>query len=111
MSEETQAADPEVQPEVQPEMPSLIKRVSRFTLAAIQHQIRGNPTCTQEEVDERFAICEQCPRLRTKRGRTFCGHMGCGCNVTKSSNTYMNKLAWADQECPENPPKWLKIDK
>jgi hypothetical protein len=32
--------------------------------------------------------------------------MMCGCNVN-NKKIFMNKLAWADQECPDK--KWLKV--
>lgn len=85
-----------------PVPPSFAVRVANFTKAAIAHQLAGNPTCTQEQIDERLAVCQTCELFRrdTKRPEIgICTHKDCGCNVSRE-NVYLNKLAWADQECP-----------
>lgn len=90
----------------------LLDKVKNFSVSAIGHALKGNPTCTQEQIDERLAICLQCKRYRPHIDRngnkTEVGYCEiCGCNVNKAQK-YMNKLAWADQKCPEG--KWDKIE-
>ena len=85
--------------------PTIVRRLSNFTVAAIGHYLKGSPTCSQEQIDERLAICKQCPLFNGK----ICTHEKCGCNV-KDTRGYLNKLAWADQQCPLDPPKWTRVD-
>jgi hypothetical protein len=75
----------------------------KFGIAAISHALKGNPTCTQEEINHRLSICKQC--------KHFTGNhcLKCGCNCGNNPKKYLNKLAWADQECPIK--KWCKIDR
>ena len=91
------------------EMPSLPARISHFTIAVLKHALNGNPTCTQEEVDRRFEICQKCHFLRQKKGKYYCGNLGCGCNVGRERKKYLNKLGWSDQECPDG--RWKREDK
>jgi hypothetical protein len=78
-------------------MPSTARKVFTFTIAVIAHAARGNPTCTQEQIDQRLGICRACGDFT---GRA-CRHCGCNCG---SGRRYLNKLAWADQHCPSD--KW-----
>jgi hypothetical protein len=57
--------------------------------------LNGSPTCSQEEIDRRLAICKQC----TYFTGDSCAHKRCGCNIN-DQQIYLNKLAWADQKCP-----------
>ena len=82
--------------------PSFSKRLKKFTLDAIKHIGKGMPTCTQEEIDERLAICGECKWFK---GGTC---LKCGCACTKNKK-FLNKLAWADQKCPIG--KWGEIEK
>ena len=81
--------------------PSLIKQAKKFSVDAIKHAVKGNPTCTQEQINERLKICESCKWFRSNR----CMKCGCACNKNKK---YLNKLAWADQSCPVG--KWGPIE-
>ncbi len=50
--------------------------------------------------EQRLYICDDCPlRINNK-----CSKCGCNCNNNKK---FLNKLAWADQECPIG--KWGKV--
>ena len=82
---------------------SPVLRTMRFTKEAIAHLLNGSPTCTQQQLDERFAVCQACKWFR---GNT-CNHQKCGCNVN-GAQKYLNKLAWAEQECPDG--RWKAID-
>ena len=56
--------------------------------------------CTQEQIQARMAICEQCEYYKDNACSL------CGCRVVREAN-YMNKLAHKDQKCPID--KWGKI--
>ena len=60
----------------------------------------GAPTCTQEQIDDRLAICNSCERFNG----SVCSL--CGCPVNREQR-FRNKLAWADQRCPLG--KWPAI--
>tara|TARA_Y100000004_G_C8790652_1_gene359087 strand:- start:26 stop:289 length:264 start_codon:yes stop_codon:yes gene_type:complete len=77
-------------------------RIWKFSIAAIKHACRGMPTCTQEQINERLKICKSCPHF-TGNG---CAKCGCNCG---GKPKFLNKLAWADQECPIG--KWERLDK
>ena len=73
--------------------PARVRQIFNFTKAAIAHALRGSPTCSQLQIDERLAVCLECEDFTGRH----CRHCGCKCSdVVK----YLNKLAWADQECP-----------
>lgn len=94
---------------VAPPLPPLHKRLANFAVAAIGHALAGLPTCTQEEIDERLAICHQCELYLPDRDNPtigHCTHPDCGCSITNLQG-FVKKLAWADQSCPLG--KWLKI--
>ena len=76
---------------------------SNFASAQITHFRNGRPKCTQEQIDERLAICKDCPFFKNNK----CTKCGCHCNSNPSS--WKNKLAMADATCPLNPPKWQAI--
>jgi len=82
--------------------PSLSKKLKAFTVNAIKHVAKGMPTCTQEEIDQRLDICRGCKWFK---GGTC---LKCGCACVKNKK-FLNKLAWADQECPIG--KWGKVEK
>jgi len=92
---------------VPPAPPPLVQRLKNFSVAAISHVTAGHPTCTQEQVDERYAICRECP-LFINHGnmKGICSHSSCGCNITNTL-VFLNKLGWADQSCPIG--KWGPI--
>jgi hypothetical protein len=94
-----------------PGPPNLARKLYNFSVASIGHFIRGNPTCTQEEIDERLTVCKGCELYRpsmVNEDTGICTHSTCGCNIN-SDVVYLNKLAWADQECPLK--KWCKIER
>jgi hypothetical protein len=89
--------------------PNLLRKIGNFSHALGGHLYKGMPTVSQSELDERLKICQECPLLR-KEGLVggVCTHENCGCNI-KDEVTFLNKIAWADQECPIG--KWGKIEK
>lgn len=80
-------------------------RIKTFLKSLAFHVWAGFPKATQQEIDTRFAICQDgCEFYNKNEG--IC--MMCGCNVNRKK-IFMNKLAWADQSCPVN--KWTKIER
>lgn len=66
-----------------PQRPNPIQRTANFAKAATQHLIHGHPKCSQEEIQERFKICQanECGFFQEKDDRGFCTHKQCGCNL------------------------------
>ena len=62
----------------------------------------GFPKANQNEIWHRYSICTRCEHFDDKE--SVCNM--CGCNITHKKQ-FLNKLAWADQECPDK--KWSKI--
>ena len=89
--------------------PSLTRRVSNFAIAASNHALAGNPTVGIEVVKERLAICKTCELFKPNDNKVggICTHSSCGCSIQDNLD-YLNKLAWADQECPLK--KWGKVE-
>jgi hypothetical protein len=55
------------------------------------------PRCTDEQIAERFAICQGCELL----SGGACSK--CGCPVVREAK-YISKLSWANESCPVG--KW-----
>lgn len=79
------------------EQPSLMIRGWNFAAAMARWTLAGMPRRTQNEIDERLAICQACPFLQNDH----CTKCGCAC---VESNRLMNKLSLATEKCPEG--KW-----
>lgn len=91
-----------------PEIP-LYRRLANFSLAAIQHVASGLPTCSQAEIDARYAVCRGCDLYRPNANNPDigrCMHEACGCTISSEAG-YVRKLAWRDQACPLD--KWPKL--
>lgn len=78
-------------PEVNAELPSLASRVWNFAGAMTHWAASGFPTRSQEQIEERMAICQACPLLQNN----VC--QKCGCSV----DGLINKLAVATEACPD----------
>ncbi|MES2789511.1 MAG: hypothetical protein V4719_07810 [Planctomycetota bacterium] len=65
----------------------------RFIAALTRHAADGLRKCSQEQVNERLAICQNCPEFAGDR----CGECGCHCNERR---VFLNKLAWHSEVCP-----------
>jgi len=100
---------PAVEPKPELKPPSLLQRIINFTAAATQHAIAGNPVVTEEVLQERLKICQGCELFKRNQNEVggVCTHENCGCNI-KDNLTYLNKIAWADQQCPIG--KWGKSE-
>lgn len=82
----------------------LYNKIIRFLKALFWHIYSGSPKSTQDQIDFRMNICEQCDMFDAKNNQCLI----CGCNLSRKK-IFMNKLAWADQSCPIG--KWSKYDK
>lgn len=79
-----------------------LTRVKTFIKSLAFHVYAGFPKCSQEQILNRYDICTNCDMFNAKDNQCLM----CGCNITKKK-VFLNKLAWADQECPLK--KWSKI--
>jgi hypothetical protein len=78
-------------------------KVSVFLKSLLFHIGAGFPRSTQKQIDLRYNICMGCDRFNKKDNEC----MECGCSINQKK-IFMNKLAWADQECPLK--KWMKLN-
>jgi hypothetical protein len=74
-----------------------------FLKSLFWHISRGLPKSTQKTIDTRYSICLECNSYDMLNKQC----LECGCNISNKS-IFLNKLAWADQQCPLN--KWNKLD-
>lgn len=79
----------------------MLNKLKNFIKSLFWHIGRGMPKCSKKEIYQRFMICQQCDQYNLHDQEC----MVCGCSVN-NRNIFMNKLAWADQECPLM--KWRK---
>lgn len=77
-------------------------KIRNFIKSLWFHIYSGFPKSTQEEINNRYKICIVCEKFNDKKQE--CGV--CGCAISKKK-IFMNKLAWADQECPLQ--KWTRV--
>lgn len=92
------------------QMPSLATRVANFIPALASHVAGGMQTVPNSIKDERYALCRSCPLFKLfneETGDGACTHGRCGCNVHPGDG-FLNKINWADQECPIG--KWGKYE-
>ena len=81
--------------------PSAAQKVANFAGAAARHLEAGRPQATDEQVAERFAICQGCELYQAKSEvEGVCNHRSCGCKLKQVGVTGLNQLRWADQFCP-----------
>lgn len=77
-------------------------RIKTFVKSLLFHICAGFPKSSKEQILFRYSICQQCDMFNQKDSQCLV----CGCNINKKK-VFLNKLAWADQECPIG--KWNKI--
>lgn len=78
-----------------------LTKVKTFIKSILFHIWAGFPKSTEEQINYRYNICLSCDSF--DRDHEEC--MECGCNIN-NKKIFMNKLAWADQQCPIG--KWNK---
>jgi hypothetical protein len=77
-------------------------RIRHFFQALIKHAKDWFRKCSQKEIRQRLAICEQCEHF----SGTACVQCGCPVNLEKR---FRNKLAWRSESCPLG--KWPVLAK
>lgn len=80
---------------------SLLK-IKTFLKSLLWHIYNGFPKSGDTIIQYRYAICLDCEKYNNKDKECNV----CGCNIN-NKNIFLNKLAWADQECPLG--KWKKL--
>lgn len=90
---------------MQSEKPCQLERFKNFSRALAGHVASGAKRVSLEVIQERWSKCESCPLNKNN----ICTHADCGCNIAPI-DTFLNKLAWADQKCPLNPPLWEAVE-
>lgn len=83
-------------------MTTFFIRVCTFVKSLYFHIAMGLPKSTQEQINTRHAICVSCEHFNRTKSECYI----CGCNIS-TKKQFLNKLAWADQECPVG--KWNKL--
>ena len=74
-------------------LPPLLIRGLNFAAAMARWAGSGFPIRSQQQIDERLAICQACPNLQ----QNHCSLCGCAC---VENQQLMNKLAIATEKCP-----------
>lgn len=77
-------------------------KVVNFIRSLFLHTYHGFPKANKKQIDNRYQICLSCDQYDKNNEQCLV----CGCNINNKA-IFMNKLAWADQECPLK--KWTKI--
>lgn len=80
----------------------LLIKLKTFIKSLFWHLQRGSPKSTQSVIDYRYGICMSCDKFDKNNSQCLI----CGCNIN-NKKIFLNKLAWADQQCPIN--KWSRI--
>lgn len=77
-------------------------RLKTFLKSLLFHVQAGLPKSSKAQIQERYSICIACEKYNKERSECTV----CGCAISNKS-IFLNKLAWADQECPIG--KWKKL--
>jgi hypothetical protein len=88
--DETHAAYPRA-------MPSLAQKAANVARSATRHVAAGMPQATDDQVAERYTICQGCEHFDGRACRQ------CGCPVVRERK-FLSKLSWAGESCPVG--KW-----
>lgn len=80
----------------------MFRKFQTFIKSLFWHIAKGLPKSGKTNILARYKICVECSEYNNTD--KICNQ--CGCNIS-DKNIFMNKLAWADQECPLG--KWKKI--
>lgn len=86
--------------------PNLVQQARTLGKAALKWERAGRPVRTPEQIRELFEKhCRPCEFFEPHRSRKDRGRcLLCGCKVNLQS---LNKLKWATEQCPDDPPRWL----
>lgn len=90
-----------------PPRSSILRLAWRYLIAQVRERIVAKwHALPQRVIDERLAICKACPHYAAARHRCKL----CGCCGGSGQSKWLNKLALASEECPDNPPRWGKYE-
>ncbi len=64
----------------------------------------GKPLRSAEEIKSIHSICVSCPHFQPK-SPTKGNCRLCGCTIKAKGKT-LNKAAWGNKKCPDNPSRW-----
>jgi hypothetical protein len=78
---------------------SVVQKAKHFAKSAARHFTEGMPQATDEQVAERFAVCQACPHF-TARGEGAGECAKCGCGLKAVGVAGLNKLRWLGESCP-----------
>lgn len=70
-------------------------RLQIFLKSLFWHISRGLPKSSLKIIKTRYKICVSCSSFDQQHSQCI----ECGCNISNKKQ-FLNKLAWADQECP-----------
>jgi hypothetical protein len=77
-------------------------KIFRYLARGAVHIAHGAPRCTRAQIDERLKICLSCPSEGWQQIAPNYGTCKyCGCCAGATEATFMNKLARADESCPQ----------
>lgn len=85
--------------EIEKKKPSLLEMGENLTKAAAKHVANGMKKAPPKVQEERLSICETCPLINPNNGNPRCKK--CGCFLEE-------KVSWASEACPLDPPLWEK---
>lgn len=91
-----------------PPLKNIFQMGVSYLQAYIRHMANGRPKTTPAQTLERYRVCSACEGYNPPTGQ--CGI--CACYIAPTLvPAYPNKLGWADEECPKQPPLWTRLDK
>jgi hypothetical protein len=73
--------------------PPFLEKARNFAASAARHVAAGMPQASEEQVAERFAVCQGCKHFDGKACRK------CGCLIVRERK-FLSKLSWANESCP-----------
>jgi hypothetical protein len=79
-------------------------RIVTFIKSLFWHIRLGLPKSSNETIQYRYNICIKCDSYDQINKQC----LQCGCNIS-NKRIFLNKLAWADQNCPLDKWKNTKI--
>lgn len=81
----------------EPPSPNLIEKAISLATAIYEHVAAGMPLLDDAAYEARLAICRVCPNV--VGDVEGCRACGCGPGIRV-------KARWAEQKCPDSPPRW-----
>jgi uncharacterized paraquat-inducible protein A len=84
-------------------MKKILKKLRTFAQSLWFHIWAGFPKASHQQINDRYNICIKCEMFDAQNSQCLV----CGCNLSQKK-VFLNKLAWADQQCPIN--KWSKVN-